>query len=193
VTDESSEPADADLLRLVADGDRDAFRILYRRYRDMVHGFAMQMTGDGSAADDVTQETFLGLSDGAPGFSSERAQFSTYLYGIVRNLTRRRLRRNRVFVTLSAFNIDRWRSREANVEQSLVSSAGRQERIARVRRAVLSLPPRYREVIVLCDLRGHSYEEAAEIVRCAVGTLRSRLHRGRELLRKKLSSSGGPQ
>ena len=67
----------------------------------------------------------------------------------------------------------------------------RAEGIARVRRAVLSLPLRYREVVVLCDLQELSYAEAAEALACAVGTVRSRLHRGRQMLATKLSALEG--
>ena len=62
----------------------------------------------------------------------------------------------------------------------------RNETIGRVRQAVLSLPANYREVVVLCDLQEMSYEEAAAALRCAIGTVRSRLHRGRSLLMEKL-------
>ena len=61
-----------------------------------------------------------------------------------------------------------------------------QETIDRVRQAVLSLPENYREVVTLCDLQEMSYEEAASLLGCAVGTIRSRLHRARSLLMEKL-------
>jgi RNA polymerase sigma-70 factor (ECF subfamily) len=69
----------------------------------------------------------------------------------------------------------------------------RTDTIASVRKAVLSLPERYREVVVLCDLQEMSYEEAATIVGCAVGTVRSRLHRARTFLAVKLSELRTPQ
>ena len=182
--------SDEDLLRLVSDGDRDAFVALYRRYQDVVYGFAFQMSGSQTAAEDITQETFLRLSRVAQRYRPRQARFSTYLYGMVRHLTRRRLRRDRVFVALGSRSVDTWSAREPLVEQSLVEAASKQQTIQRVRRAVLSLPPRYREVIVLCDLHGRGYAEAAAIIGCAVGTVRSRLHRGRDLLRQKLEPDG---
>jgi RNA polymerase sigma-70 factor (ECF subfamily) len=181
-----SGESDEELLRLIGDGDRDAFVALYRRYQHVVYGFAFQMCGSQTAAEDITQETFLGLGRAASRFRANEARFSTYLYGIVRHLTRRRLRRDRLFVAIGRGSADRWTAREPLVEQSLVDAASRQQTIQRVRRAVLSLPPRYREVIVLCDLHGRGYVEAAGIIGCAVGTVRSRLHRGRDLLRQKL-------
>lgn len=191
MTDEPSEPSDEELLRLAAGADREAFIALYRRYQDMVHRFAFQMSGSRTAAEDITQDTFLALMNGARHYNASEAGFSTYLYGMVRHLTRRRLRRDRVLVTLTGGNVDRWTSREPLVEQTLVEAASKQQAIERVRRAVLSLPPRYREVVVLCDLHGRDYVDAAAIIGCAVGTVRSRLHRGRDLLRRKLAPSDG--
>jgi RNA polymerase sigma-70 factor (ECF subfamily) len=69
----------------------------------------------------------------------------------------------------------------------------RRERIDRVRDAVLSLPAHYREAVVLCDLQRLSYQEAAEALECAVGTVRSRLHRGRALLIGKLRAVVEPE
>jgi RNA polymerase sigma-70 factor, ECF subfamily len=185
-TEGPSGPPDDELLRSVERGDRDAFVTLYRRYQDVVHRFAFQMSGSETTAEDITQETFLALTRGARRYNASQATFSTYLYGMVRHLTRRRLRRDRVFVTLTGANPDRWKAREPLVEQFLVEAASTGQTIERVRRAVLSLPPRYREVVVLCDLHGRGYADAAAIVGCAVGTIRSRLHRGRGLLRQKL-------
>jgi RNA polymerase sigma-70 factor (ECF subfamily) len=186
LTDEASGTPDEELLRLVVQGDREAFIALYRRYEGFVHRFAYQMSGSEAVAEDITQETFLTLTRSAARYNAGLAKFSTYLYGIVRHLTRRRLWRDRMFVALPAGLTDRWKAREPSAEQALVEAASRQQTIERVRRAVLSLPPRYREVIVLCDLHGRGYADAAAIVGCAVGTVRSRLHRGRDLLRKKL-------
>lgn len=191
LTDETPEPTDEMLLRSVEHGDRDAFIALYGRYRDVVYRFAFHMSGSDTAAEDITQETFLALAHGARRYDPSKARFSTYLYGMVRHLTRRRLRRDRVHATLTGMNPDRWMAREPLVEQSLVDAAATQETIERVRRAVLSLPPHYREVVVLCDLHHRGYADAASIVGCSVGTVRSRLHRSRELLRRKLAPLDG--
>ena len=187
--DEPPGPPDDTLLMALGQGDRDAFVTLYRRYHEIVHRFAFQMSGSDTVAEDITQETFLALTSGARRYDASQAKFSTYLYGIVRHLTRRRLRRDRVFVTITGANADRWQASEPLVEQALVEAASAQQTIERVRRAVLSLPPRYREVVVLCDLHGKSYGDAAAIVGCSLGTVRSRLHRSRALLRQKLASA----
>jgi RNA polymerase sigma-70 factor (ECF subfamily) len=191
LTDETPEPPDETLLRSVEHGDRDAFIALYGRYRDVVYRFAFHMSGSDTTAEDITQDTFLALTRGARRYDPSQARFTTYLYGMVRHLTRRRLRQDRVFATLTGMNPDRWTAREPLVEQALVEAASTQATIERVRRSVLSLPPRYREVVVLCDLHHRGYAEAAAIIGCSVGTVRSRLHRSRELLRRKLAPPDG--
>src|SRR5262245_28969065 len=102
-----SDVPDEELLRLVGEGDRDAFVTLYRRYQNVVYGFAYQMCGSQASAEDITQETFLALSRAASRYRANDARFTTYLYGIVRHLTRRRLRRDRVFVALGGGGTDR--------------------------------------------------------------------------------------
>ena len=183
----SDEPPDEELLRLfVSSGDRAAFAALYRRYQDVVYRFAFQMSGREAIAEDITQETFLRLAGAAHRYDARQAKVSTYLYGIVRNLTRRSLRLDRVLVTLTGTNDDRWRANEPLAEQSLIERVSKRETIERVRRAILSLPPRYREVVVLCDLHRRSYADAAAIIGCAEGTVGSRLSRARDLLLEKL-------
>ena len=189
----TDERPDEELLRLfVSNGDRAAFAALYRRYQDVVYRFAFQMSGREATAEDITQETFLRLAAAARRYDARRASVSTYLYGIVRNLTRRALRRDRVLVTLTGTNDDQWKSDEPLVEQSLVDEAATRETVERVRRAILSLPSRYREVVVLCHLHRCSYADAAAIIGCAEGTVASRLSRARDLLLAKLRSLRRP-
>ena len=135
------------------------------------------------------QDTFLVLTRAAKRYRSSDAQFSTYLYGIVRNLTRRRLRRESRAWSLRSWGGGLWATHEPSTEQSLVDQATAQQTVERVRRAVLSLPARYREVVVLCDLHGRNYADTAAVIGCPVGTIRSRLHRGRDLLREKLGQA----
>ncbi len=85
------EPSDADLARRTANGDRDAFAHIYRKYQATIFRFARLMTGCNTAAEDVVQEVFLALMRDASNYSPDRASLSTYLYGVARNQTRRRL------------------------------------------------------------------------------------------------------
>jgi RNA polymerase sigma-70 factor (ECF subfamily) len=148
------------------------------------------MSGSETMAEDITQETFLMLTRGALNYDASQARFSTYLYGMVRHQTRRRLRQERLFVILSGGEEERWRAHEPLIEDSMVEAALKRRTIGRVRQAILTLPPRYRAVLVLCDLQGRDYATAAALVGCAIGTVRSRLHRARELLRRKLARRG---
>ena len=179
------EPSDLDLMRRTAAGDRDAFAALYRRHHAGVYRFARLMTGSGALAEDVVQEVFLVLMRSAARYDAGRSSLSTYLYGVARHQTRRRLSRERRFV---AFD-DEAAERRSDAVSEPSAAFERQDDLQRLRCAILSLPSRYREVIVLCDLHDVSYADAAATIGCALGTVRSRLHRARQLLGEKMRRS----
>ena len=185
----SDEPTDADLMRRTAAGDRDAFAAVYRRHHASIFRFARLMTGSNSVAEDVVQEVFLVLMRDSSRYAPERAMLSTYLFGIARHYTRRRLARERRFVGLNDSDCNG--PKEPAVPGSIADDVIRECELKRLRRAVLALPSRYREAIVLCDLQDVSYAEAAATLGCAIGTIRSRLHRARQLLANKLQRSSG--
>ena len=181
----SNEPlpdgtSDDELLARVANGDALAFTALFRRRQADVYRVALLMTGSAAAAEDVTQDVFLAVMQDAKRFEPGRASVAAWLCGIARNHARRRLDRDRRTVQLP----ERSESTEpvAAVHPDPLGDLSNAQEIEALRRAVLSLPVRYREVVVLCDLQDLSYEDAASALECAVGTVRSRLHRGRALL-----------
>ena len=184
----SKHPSDEELLRLMMAGDEGAFVMLYRRWQGGVYRFALQMSGSEAAAEDVTQEVFMVLMREAGRFDPERGSLAAYLYGIARNYVLRHLHKERNSVQL----LDEEDEDGGSVLQHLVDTNDplgdltRSETIASVRGAILGLPAHYREVVVLCELHEMSYAEAAEVLGCAVGTIRSRLHRARSLLVDKL-------
>ncbi|MET0429565.1 MAG: sigma-70 family RNA polymerase sigma factor, partial [Microvirga sp.] len=90
-----AEPGDVALLGDATRGDLDAFATLYRRHQQRVFRFARAMTGSNDAAEDITQEVFVVLLTDAGRFDPARAAFTTYVYGIVRNMSRHRVRRER--------------------------------------------------------------------------------------------------
>jgi RNA polymerase sigma-70 factor (ECF subfamily) len=182
-THHAGEPVDADLMRRTAAGDRDAFASLYRRHHAIVFRFARLMTGSQSAAEDIVQEVFLVVMRDAGRYDAARAALPTYLYGVARHQTRRRLARDRQFVAFDALA-----PQPAPIAPGVdpVATIERREDLERLRRAILSLPRKHREVIVLCDLQVVSYGDAAAALGCAVGTIRSRLHRARHLLAQKM-------
>ncbi len=181
---------DDDLLRLTASRDEGAFTTLYQRRHPAVYRFALQMSGSPSLAEEVTQEVFMTLlGDG-------RGPLAAYLYGIARRQVWRRLAQNRSQFLIPASEDDEARTPDYLIAQSEVErDLVRDETMRWLRRAVLALPAGYREVVVLCDLHELSYAEAAKALGCAVGTVRSRLHRARALLSERMaprkSSSSG--
>ena len=177
---------DDDLVARTAQGDAQAFAQLFRRCQGQVYRFALHMTGTSGAADDVTQDVFMIVMKDAGRYQPGRSGVNAWLCGIARNCARQRLERERAFLALSE---DDDVLNEAVLQTDPLGDLTRAEGIERVRKAVLNLPIRYREVIVLCDLQEMSYVEAADALSCAVGTVRSRLHRGRQLLATKLSAS----
>jgi RNA polymerase sigma-70 factor (ECF subfamily) len=184
-------PSDPDLLRQMMDGDEDAFTQLYRRRQAGVYRFALQMSGSQTLAEDVTQEVFIVLMRDARRYDPDRGSLSTYLFGIARNHVLRKLEQDRPYVPF----IDRSADAEEITPQAMIaegdplSELTRGETIQELRDLILSMPPRYREVVVLCDLHEMSYVEAAAVINCAVGTVRSRLHRARALLLDKLRAA----
>ena len=183
-----SEASDGDLLRSMLNGSEEAFAMLYRRHHAGIYRFARQMSGEAGLAEEVLQEVFLTLMRQGRSFNPHRGSLAAWLYGITRNCIRRCLERERPYVALESG------SEEENAADLLPDCASEQglaklesrEAVEQVRRAVLALPESYREVVVLCELQERDYAEAAEILSCPVGTVRSRLHRARELLAERL-------
>src|SRR5262249_49868203 len=140
--------------------------------------------------EDVVQEVFIILMREGGGYDAGRGALSSFLLGIARNLVRQRQGREQVYAPLEIESDDAPISERAT-QSSPLDELSRVETIASVRRAVLSLPSRYREVVVLCELQELSYTEAAEILGCAIGTVRSRLHRARALLIEKMRPATG--
>ena len=181
---------DALMTRIVA-GDAQAFTELFKRRQGEVYRFALHMTASPQISEDVTQDVFMTVMKDAARYDSSRAPVAAWLCGIARNFVRRRLERDRALLPLLDDDTGADSELPAAIEDPL-DDLTRAERIEGLRKAILTLPFRYREVVVLCDLQEMSYLDAAEAVGCAVGTVRSRLHRGRALLASKLTATGSP-
>jgi RNA polymerase sigma-70 factor (ECF subfamily) len=180
---------DRALLDRAVAGDHEAFADIYRRYHQVVYRFGCAMTGSEPAAEDITQEAFVALFRELARYDPDRASFTTYLYGIVRNLSRERLRRERRFLSLEVLGP----GSEASYTADPTGPMENAELASQVRRALRRLPARYRELIVLCDLHGLSYADTAVVVNISVAAVRSRLHRGRQILRRQLSGVARPE
>lgn len=183
------EPSDSELLRSMLAGDEESLATLYRRRQGSVYRFALQMSGSPALAEDVTQEVFMALLCDATSYDSTRGPLNWFLLGIARNLMRQRLGREQFYAPLGDDPGDRALPKVLQTTSDPLAELARSETIKAIRKAVLSLPERYREVVVLCELQELSYVEAAGVLNCAVGTVRSRLHRARALLIAKMKSA----
>jgi RNA polymerase sigma-70 factor, ECF subfamily len=183
----SAEPQDLSgddaLMARIAAGDRSAFTELFRRRRNDVYRVALLITGRAQVAEDVVQDVFLALIRDAARYEAGRSTVTAWLCGIARNHARRRIESDG-----RVLSIDDQREGDSGpaVHPDPVEEMATAQHVEALRRAILKLPVRYREVVVLCDLQELSYADAAAALECAVGTVRSRLHRARALLTAKM-------
>ena len=180
----SEQSVDEELIARIASGDREAFAALYRRRRADVYRFALLVCGSAAVADDVTQDVFMAVIHHAARYRPDRSSVVPWLFGIARNYVRRS--HQRLQRTVSLPDAESAQPKELAVEPDPLAGLARQRHRAVLRRAILELPVKYREAIVLCDLQELSYADAAAAIGCAIGTVRSRLHRGRALLAARL-------
>jgi len=182
-------PQDRDdlLLRRAAKGDEDAFTLLYRRHQGALYRFALRMTGSTWGAEEIVQDVFMTLIRAPKKYDPERGTVGALLFGIARNRVMKHLERRPREVSLEEKNEDGTGAGIVLQDNfTPVMWVEKRERMHQVRAAVLDLPAEFREAVVMCELEEMSYEEAAQTTGCPIGTIRSRLHRGRALLLAKL-------
>jgi RNA polymerase sigma-70 factor, ECF subfamily len=200
---QTTDLADALLLRRMAGGDEEALAEVYRRKHPAIYRFALHMSGNPAMAEDVTQEVFMALIRDPKRFDPARGTLGGFLFGVARNHLRKRWEQDRRLVSFDG-DPDDFRETgssgagpqhaaggNGNGRGAFAAASGWDEfasveTVGRVRQAVGTLPENYREVVVLCELQEMSYEEAASALDCPVGTVRSRLHRARAMLVEKL-------
>ncbi len=170
-------------------GQEAAFDELVRRYKDPLINFAYRFLGDEAEADDVVQEVFVRVYRKKNTYRPV-ARFSTWIYTIAKNLSKTELRRRRRHAMFSLTprdpSGDPW---ERELPDSRYSADLEAERISDaefIQRALDTLNPKYREVIVLSDIQELTYEEIAEVTGLNIGTVKSRLNRGRTKLQQLL-------
>jgi len=183
-------PADADLVARAVGGDDDAYAALVARYEDLVYTVAVRVVGNEEDARDVAQEAFVRAHRALPKFRGD-SKFSSWLYRITVNRALTHLKRKRRRGV--AVDIDRARALESSaIDPPRQDDPGQgvvdEEFRLSVRGAVAELPPRYRAVVTLFYLEERSYNEVAEILGIPMGTLKTHLHRARQLLREKLEA-----
>jgi len=174
------------LLRRAVRGDEQAFLALYQKHQPALYRYALRMTGSPWAAEEVVQEVFLLLIREPQKYEAARGELGAFLFGVARNRVMKHLERTPRELSLDVVNPDGSAWREPQDPLTPMMIAEKSERIEQVREAVLELSAEFREAVVLCELEEMSYEEAAKACGCPVGTIRSRLHRGRALLLAKM-------
>jgi RNA polymerase sigma-70 factor (ECF subfamily) len=174
------------LLKRAVRGDEQAFLALYQRHQSALYRYALRMTGSSWAAEELVQEVFLLLIREPHKYQPERGELGAFLFGVARNRVMKHLEKAPREMSLDVMNADGSPRNEPEDPLTPMMITEKRERIEQVREAVLGLPTEFREAVVLCELEEMSYEQAAHACGCPIGTIRSRLHRGRALLLAKL-------
>ena len=182
-------PIEARMARRALKGDQQAFAEIVALYQDKLYHMAFRMLGSRQEAEDVTQEAFLRVYRNLDRYD-ESLKFSTWIYRIATNLCIDRLRKRRMSYSLDAESnehdgLDGYAlipSDDRTPESEMLLSET--QRI--VREAIETLPAKYKSVMVLRYLHDLSLQEIGEILDMPVTTVKTRVHRGREFLRKKL-------
>jgi RNA polymerase sigma-70 factor, ECF subfamily len=178
---------DESLLKRSAKGDEEAFTALYRRHAAPLYRFALRMTGSGWGAEEIVQDVFMTLIREPGKYDAQRGTLPAFLFGIARNKVMKHNERQPREISLVERSED-GRGAGITLRDPFTPAmwAEQRERLEKVRAAVKELPVEFRETVVLCELEELSYEQAAQLLDCPIGTIRSRLHRGRALLLAKL-------
>jgi len=187
------EEKDEILVQRSKNGDKEAFDILVQRYRASLFRFVYHSLHNKEDAEDIAQEAFvrayLSLSQ-----LKDNSLFRTWLFKIALNLIRdsKRVEKRNPTVSLDSYieGDDTHKESEGDNVEALEDDS---ELLVRLRKEVASLPNELREVIILRDLQGFTYEEIAKMVGCPLGTVKSRLFYARKILRERLSPFSGDE
>ncbi len=170
---------ETELIRASQEGDLDSFNELVRSYQKMAYNLAFRMLGSPQAAEDATQEAFLSAWKNIRRFRG--GSFKAWVMQITANACRDELRRikRRPVIPLETLPYDP----PAVSAESPEDYAIRRETSEQVQRGLATLSRDQRMAVVLCDIQGLSYEEVAQVMGCSLGTVKSRINRGRSQLR----------
>ena len=185
---ELSSPEDQQLIETCLTGDSSAFGELVVRYQDRLYGSVLMMVSSPEDARDLTQEAFVHAFRRLESFRGDSA-FYTWLFRIAINATisfRRKMARRKMVSIETAREVIGEEPRDGRVDTPPSSRMESQEQQRLVRAALGELSEEFRTAIVLTEIEGMSYEDAAEAIGCPIGTVRSRIHRARNELREKL-------
>ncbi|MFH2042496.1 MAG: RNA polymerase sigma factor [Acidobacteriota bacterium] len=176
-----------ELMRLVQSGDEMAFAEILKRYKDKIVNFLWQMTGDYQKAVELSQETFMRVYFKADRYKPV-APLSSWIYTIASNLAKTDLKKSRRYPLVPLDDVQHTLSHNIPFTEDPANS----EIVRGLREAVDALHPRYRIPLILKDMEGFSQEEIAEILDKPLGTIKARISRGRQYLRKELENHSIP-
>ena len=183
---------DTDLLRQMRSGTASAFQALYRRHQGPLYRFAVLRCGSPDTAADVVQEVFMGLLTDTLRFDPLRGQLQHFLFGVARNLVLRHEQARGRSAASPVPDDDGDGDSEDDIAWDTsaepLSRMLSNEVAEDVRRALAQLAPHYRDALILYEMHDLSYLEIAAICQVDIGTVRSRLSRGRALLAKRLAA-----
>lgn len=185
------EVLDTRLVKLARKGDHHAFAEIVSLYKDKLYHLAYRMTGSRQEAEDVVQDTFLRVFKNLDSFD-EKQKFSTWIFRIATNQCIDRLRKKRKMYSLDAESSDHegfdgyamMPGDDRTPERELLLS----ETQELIQKAMETLPPKYKSVMILRYMQDLSLQEISDVMGMPVTTVKTRVHRGREFLRKRLEN-----
>jgi RNA polymerase sigma-70 factor (ECF subfamily) len=177
---------DEDLLDRCRLGDENAWRELVTRHSRKVFGLCYRFSGRVDEAEDLTQDVFLRVYQSLDRYRSSAGAFRTWLMTVARNHAIDHYRRRREERQRRDDGVEGEMELLPSSDEGPVMALERQERVQLVQRGLRTLPEELREPIILCDLQGLPYDEVAKVLELPLGTVKSRLNRGRLELAKRL-------
>ena len=181
-------PSDEDLIERFQKGDFYAFDLIVQRYKNQLQNFIYRFVGSQEEAEDIVQETFLRVYRKRKAYK-RIAKFSTWIYTIAGNLARTELRRRKRRKLFSVTDMG-YEDRDYEISDEAYNPENHvdgliQEEI--IQKEINDLSPKFREVIILRDVQELSYEEISKIIKVPIGTVKSRVNRGRLKLQSRLN------
>lgn len=183
----SLKPTDEDLIERFQNGDLYAFDLIVKRYKNQLLNFIYRFLGNQEEAEDLVQETFLRVYKNRRAYRKV-AKFSTWIYTIAGNLAKTELRKRKRRKIFSISDLG-YEDKDYEIGDKGFSPEDRVNGLITeeiVQREIEDLSPKFREVIILRDIQELSYEEISKIVRIPLGTVKSRVNRGRLKLQERL-------
>jgi len=190
MNEEENIDIDLEIISRCMKGDVDTFNLIVTRYQKRMLNISYRMLGDYNDAVEVVQDAFISAYKNLKTFKGN-SKFSTWLYAIVANLSRNRLKQNASRASKERYSIDdpvdttegQVHREHASNDSSVLDKLEKNEIQQRVQGCIDSLESEFKEVVVLRDMQGFSYDEISDMLSVAAGTVKSRIHRARSAVK----------